>query len=130
MAGRNRWWLPLCGARTRAGGHCKARVVVGPTGPRSRCRMHGGADGSGQQTAEGRKRIGAATKARMLAFWQAYRDAGRPPPALMARKLTYGHAKGKAAIAGGMASRQTTARPRLAGPDEMVEIRLAGGISG
>jgi hypothetical protein len=23
--------------------------------------------------------IGAATKARMLAFWQAYRDAGRPP---------------------------------------------------
>jgi hypothetical protein len=41
--------------------------------------MHGGADGSGQQTKEGRRRIGAATSARQTAFWQAWRQAGRPP---------------------------------------------------
>jgi hypothetical protein len=75
MAGRN-YWAPRCNARTRAGGRCKARVVVGSTGPRSRCRMHGGADGSGQQTKEGRRRIGAAVKAHQLAFWEAWRQAG------------------------------------------------------
>lgn len=32
-----------CGARTRAGGACKAPAVSG----RKRCRMHGGASGSG-----------------------------------------------------------------------------------
>ena len=32
-----------CGARTRAGAPCRARKVVGKT----RCRMHGGAAGSG-----------------------------------------------------------------------------------
>ena len=34
---------PRCGARTRAGGQCKAPAVAG----KARCRMHGGAKGSG-----------------------------------------------------------------------------------
>jgi glucans biosynthesis protein len=34
---------PRCGARTRAGRPCRNRPVTG----RSRCRMHGGAEGSG-----------------------------------------------------------------------------------
>jgi hypothetical protein len=35
---------PVCGARTRAGGRCCARVVwiAGELAPRSRCRVHGG----------------------------------------------------------------------------------------
>ncbi len=34
---------PRCGARTRSGLPCKSPVITG----RRRCRMHGGADGSG-----------------------------------------------------------------------------------
>jgi hypothetical protein len=34
---------PRCGAKTRAGGSCRAPAVRG----RRRCRMHGGAPGSG-----------------------------------------------------------------------------------
>jgi len=34
---------PRCGARTRAGGACRSPAVYG----RARCRMHGGAHGSG-----------------------------------------------------------------------------------
>lgn len=34
---------PRCGARTRAGGRCRAPAVAG----KARCRMHGGAAGSG-----------------------------------------------------------------------------------
>jgi len=34
---------PRCGARTRSGGACKAPAVAG----KKRCRMHGGAEGSG-----------------------------------------------------------------------------------
>lgn len=34
---------PRCGARTRAGTPCQSPAVKGKT----RCRMHGGADGSG-----------------------------------------------------------------------------------
>lgn len=36
---------PRCGARTRAGGSCRSAAVRG----KSRCRMHGGAKGSGGQ---------------------------------------------------------------------------------
>ncbi len=36
---------PRCGAKTRAGGSCRAGAVRG----RKRCRMHGGAKGSGGQ---------------------------------------------------------------------------------
>jgi uncharacterized protein YjcR len=34
---------PRCGAKTRSGGECRAPAVAG----RTRCRMHGGAHGSG-----------------------------------------------------------------------------------
>ena len=41
-----------CGARTRTGGQCKAKVVDG----KKRCRMHGGLS-TGPKTVQGRKRI-------------------------------------------------------------------------
>jgi hypothetical protein len=34
---------PRCGAKTRSGGACRSPAVLG----RKRCRMHGGAEGSG-----------------------------------------------------------------------------------
>jgi hypothetical protein len=37
-----------CGAKTRSGAPCKSAPVTG----RRRCRMHGGADGSGAPTGE------------------------------------------------------------------------------
>jgi hypothetical protein len=77
MVGKNAW-APPCGARTRAGGSCLARVVIGPEGPRSRCRMHGGHLLSGKQTPAGRKRISDAVRKRMLAFWDAWREQGKP----------------------------------------------------
>jgi hypothetical protein len=42
---------PECGARTRAGGHCRAKVLDG----RRRCRLHGGLS-TGPKTAEGKRR--------------------------------------------------------------------------
>lgn len=39
--------------------------------------MHGGHVLSGKQTDEGRQRIADATRARMLAAWDAYREAER-----------------------------------------------------
>ncbi len=50
---------PLCGARTRSGGTCKARAVEG----RNRCRMHGGAS-TGPRTASGRARIAESNRRR------------------------------------------------------------------
>ena len=52
---------PRCGARTRAGTPCKAPAVRG----RKRCRMHGGARGSGAPRGKrnGRYRHGRATVA-------------------------------------------------------------------
>jgi hypothetical protein len=38
---------PRCGAETRCGGACRAPAVRG----KKRCRMHGGAEGSGAPTA-------------------------------------------------------------------------------
>ncbi|MET0675860.1 MAG: HGGxSTG domain-containing protein [Bradyrhizobium sp.] len=43
---------PRCGARTRAGSACRAPAVRG----RKRCRMHGGAPGSGAPRANGNAR--------------------------------------------------------------------------
>ncbi|WP_291869136.1 HGGxSTG domain-containing protein [Bradyrhizobium sp.] len=37
---------PRCGARTRSGGSCRSPAVRG----KRRCRMHGGAPGSGART--------------------------------------------------------------------------------
>lgn len=58
---------PVCGARTRAGGHCTMRVEPG----KHRCRLHGGLS-TGPKTAKGRARIGEANRAR----WAASREKG------------------------------------------------------
>ena len=55
---------PKCGARTRAGGSCKAPVVRG----KARCRMHGGLS-TGPRTVEGKARAVAAVKA----YWERWR---------------------------------------------------------
>jgi len=57
---------PRCGAKTRAGGSCKAPAVRG----KSRCRMHGGLS-TGPKTPEGRARSTAGVKA----YWQRWRAA-------------------------------------------------------
>jgi hypothetical protein len=56
---------PLCGAKTRSGGNCKARVVWDKSKgkPRNkRCRMHGGLS-TGPRTVEGLARTLAAMRA-------------------------------------------------------------------
>jgi hypothetical protein len=56
---------PVCGAKTRSGGSCKARAVWDKANdkPRNkRCRMHGGLS-TGPRTAEGLKRTLAAMRA-------------------------------------------------------------------
>ncbi len=54
---------PRCGARTRAGRPCRAPAVAG----KRRCRLHGGAKGSGAQPGNANARrhgfYGAAAKA-------------------------------------------------------------------
>jgi len=54
-----------CGARTRAGPPCKAKVVKG----KARCRMHGGLS-TGPKTEAGRARNAAAQRLR----WSLVRD--------------------------------------------------------
>jgi hypothetical protein len=57
------WPGQRCGAKTRSGMPCRNPIVTG----RKRCRMHGGAKGSGAPTGErnGRYRHGRFTKRRM-----------------------------------------------------------------
>lgn len=60
---------PSCGARTRAGGPCKAKALwlAGSTAPRNgRCRMHGGLS-TGPRTAEGRAKCSQAARGAALA---------------------------------------------------------------
>jgi hypothetical protein len=64
---------PRCGARTRAGGSCKAPVVRG----KSRCRMHGGLS-TGPRTAEGKARTLAALKAGFQRWVAERRACARP----------------------------------------------------
>ena len=54
---------PLGGARTRAGGSCKAKAVRG----KARCRMHGGLS-TGPRSVEGRERIAAVQRERWARF--------------------------------------------------------------
>ena len=64
------WWIgkqpkklrPLCGAKTRAGGTCKARCVDG----KAKCQMHGGLS-TGPKTDAGRAAIVASNKRRKKA---------------------------------------------------------------
>jgi hypothetical protein len=57
---------PACGARTRQGASCKAKVVPG----KRRCRLHGGLS-SGPRTALGRERISNAQRQRW-SRWQGH----------------------------------------------------------
>jgi hypothetical protein len=98
MAGRHNYhaW-PTCNAFARSTGKpCRRKCAAGEDGrPRPRCLGHGGHIRSGQQTPEGRARIVDAARSRWLAFWQAWRDAGRSTTA-MARKSTHGPRKAEA----------------------------------
>ena len=51
--------LPLCGAKTQAGGSCRMKVIPG----KQRCKFHGGMS-TGPKTPEGRARISEAQKRR------------------------------------------------------------------
>ena len=62
---------PRCGARTRAGGSCKAPAVAGG----KRCRVHGGCS-CGPKTPEGKARSFAAGKAG-FERWNASRQAAK-----------------------------------------------------
>ncbi len=70
---------PRCGARTRAGGPCRAPAVWDHHHDRphnGRCRMHGGLS-TGPRTAAGRRRIAAAMRQRWAAWRAALRTTGR-----------------------------------------------------
>jgi hypothetical protein len=72
-----------CGARTRSGAPCKSAPVTG----RRRCRMHGGADGSGAPKGErnGNYKHGrytaevAATRRWLREATQMFRDLKKSP---------------------------------------------------
>jgi len=61
---------PCCGARTRKGSPCQARVVPG----KQRCGLHGGAS-TGPRTAEGKARVAEAQR-RRWAEWRTRISAG------------------------------------------------------
>jgi len=55
---------PVCGAKTRSGAPCRARVVIREDGtPARRCRMHGGLS-TGPRTKKGRARIAQSNRRR------------------------------------------------------------------
>jgi hypothetical protein len=66
---------PRCGARTRAGGECKAQSLAN-----GRCRMHGGLS-TGPRTVEGQANQRVHARARMLERWTRYRgeNGGKVP---------------------------------------------------
>jgi len=61
---------PRCGAKTRTGGSCQAPVVSG----KARCRMHGGAKGSGAPKGNRNALKTGAHTAEMKAFRQELRE--------------------------------------------------------
>jgi hypothetical protein len=65
---------PRCGARTRAGGLCKAPAILG----KERCRMHGGL-ATGPKTAEGKARSLAAAREGYRRWRDARQKQGAHP---------------------------------------------------
>ena len=57
---------PRCGAKTRSGGTCRSPVVHG----KKRCRMHGGARGSGAPTANRNARKHGLFTSDAIAEWR------------------------------------------------------------
>lgn len=71
----------LCGAKTRKGTPCQAKVYW-PSDedvPSKRCRMHGGLS-TGPTTEEGRKRLAKSAKENMERVWRERREGKRPMP--------------------------------------------------
>ncbi len=64
---------PRCGAKTRKGTPCQAPAVSG----RARCRMHGGARGSGAPKGNKNALKTGAHTAEMKAFQQEMREIAR-----------------------------------------------------
>jgi hypothetical protein len=66
---------PRCGARTRAGGICRAQALLAKSGKPGRCRMHGGLS-TGPRTKNGKETNRRRAKVQMLNRWAACRAAG------------------------------------------------------
>lgn len=70
---------PRCGAKTRAGGACRAPAIAG----KRRCRMHGGAVGSGGQRGNQNALKAGLHTAEMIAFKRLINAALRGGGSLM-----------------------------------------------
>jgi hypothetical protein len=66
---------PRCGARTRAGGACRAQALLNKAGQPGRCRMHGGLS-TGPRTKRGKDTNRRRAKAQMRDRWAALGAAG------------------------------------------------------
>lgn len=72
---------PFCGAKTRKGTPCQAKVYWPHEwdAPAKRCRMHGGLS-TGPTTAEGMERLAKSAKKNMERIWRERREGTRPMP--------------------------------------------------
>ena len=84
--------------------------------------MHGGHLLSGKQTIEGRKRISEAMRSRMLAFWSAWREQGKPT-LLWADRLRTARARPPAPLP---APRKPVGRPVVLTEEDKAFARLIG----
>ncbi len=66
---------PRCGARTRAGGRCKAQALRNKSGASGRCRMHGGLS-CGPITEAGKAATALRAREEMIARWAKLRAEG------------------------------------------------------
>lgn len=78
---RERKQRPFCGAKTRKGTPCQAKVYWPHEwdAPAKRCRMHGGLS-TGPTTPEGMERLTKAAKKTMERVWKERREGLRPMP--------------------------------------------------
>jgi hypothetical protein len=67
---------PRCGARTRAGGVCRAQALLNKAGQPGRCRMHGGLS-TGPRTKRGKETNRRRASAQMRDRWAALGAAGK-----------------------------------------------------
>lgn len=72
---------PNCGAKTRKGTPCKAKVYwpYDWDAPAKRCQMHGGLS-TGPKTEEGMERLAKSAKENMERIWRERREGTRPMP--------------------------------------------------
>ena len=79
---------PFCGAKTRKGAPCQAKVYwpYEWDAPAKKCRMHGGLS-TGPTKAEGMERLAKSAKKNMKRVWRERREGTRPMPQM--RKAEY-----------------------------------------